>query len=209
MGDSIKTNNLLLVTLRGNRPDSNVVTLITKGISDQGFWCNKKSTSYIRDRTDKLNEEEEEDDYDGEDDDEEEESCHSIYVEDKSIEDRLYTVARHLTRLTQVNHRDQEANNSHSRYISTYNLESRIETVLAIYSKLLSLGPLELHLVPKNGSDAKFDLLKLRLQVLHFIENLDGYCNSISMLRLILKSPTMIGAIFAHKSIIDALELGR
>lgn len=178
----MKTNNCLLVTLRGNRPGGDVVTLISKVVSDREFNFCKKPFGYMKHKINfKVDKP-----YEG--------NCNLLCLDEDWVEAKFHNVAQHLSRLTQVQHGDQSLQAAE---------QSRIETIFAIYSKLLSLGPLEFHLVPKSGSDTRFDLLELRLQVLHFIENLDGYCNSIGMLRFILKSQTMIGVMFVHKSIME------
>lgn len=192
MGDSVKTNNCLLVTLRGNKPDGDVVTLISKVVSERESNFSKKPFGYMKYKEDfKIDKP-----FEG--------NCNLLCIDEDWVEARFHNVAQHLSRLTQVQDKDQSLQSAN---LSAKSYESRIETVFAIYSKLLSLGPLEFHLIPKSGGDTRFDLLELRVQVLHFIENLDGYCNSIGMLRFILKSQTMIGVMFVHKSIMEALKI--
>lgn len=188
MADFAKTNNLLLVTLRGNGLDSNVVTLISRPVSDRGFHSDTRTASrYVkyRKRYDTNNQ----------NIDLPSEGCNLICKQDKPVEFQFRNVVQHLSKLT---HYIDNRTTPYPLVDQCY--AARIETILAIYSKLLSLGPLEFHLIPKNGG-SDIDLLELRVKILQFIENLDGYCNSIGLLRFILKSPTMVGAMFAHRNI--------
>lgn len=93
--------------------------------------------------------------------------------------------------------------------------EFRIRKMVRIYSMLIKLSPIEAHLrfgaptATSNGNlvklfdEKKFCPLEARQRVLDLIEHqLNGYCDSIHLLRCILRSSTMIGVIAAFSEII-------
>lgn len=131
--------------------------------------------------------------------------CNSLPIQGKTTELRLNSAGNQLLHLIQdyptskgLNSPSSEPTNCHHK---------RIKTMLSIYWKLLNISPIELHLISKdNHADNYIDILSSRLQVLHYIENLNGYCDSINRLRLILKSTPMIGVMIAYDKIMINLR---
>lgn len=102
------------------------------------------------------------------------------------------------------------------RVTAHFDQANRIRSVLSIYSTILQLAPIEAHL--KGGQSVieflnkttttttNFCPLEARQRVLDLIENrLPGYCDSIHLLRCILKSSHMIGAIAAFGAIVNKI----
>lgn len=90
---------------------------------------------------------------------------------------------------------------------SNHHHTTRIRTILSIYTKLLNLSPIEFHLTPQkvDQSMRNCNILDCRLHILHYIENLKGYCDSINTLRVILKSSTMISVMRAYEKICESI----
>lgn len=131
---------------------------------------------------------------------EQEQPCNQLAINDKIRENKLKTIGEQITQLV------QDPNISSGP--EPINTCARIKTILRIYWKLLNLSPLEFHI---NSSETiykpnSFDILNSRQQVLYYIENLDGYCDAINKLRLILKSQNMISAMTAFNKIVIEVE---
>lgn len=128
-----------------------------------------------------------------------EQTCDFLAVNDKIRENKLKVIG------DQIIHLVQDPNISGSAQPDNC---ARIKTILRIYWKLLNLSPLEFHLNSKEAiySQERFNILASRQQVLHYIENLDGYCDAINKLRLILKSQTMVSVMTAFNKIIREVE---
>lgn len=106
---------------------------------------------------------------------------------------------------------DKDKSFSESRHT-----QKLLRRALSIYFKLLSISPLESNYEPlivrkssrsiqTNKSSGKFSLNNTRLKVLNYIENLEGYSDSINSLRLLLKSSNMIYVIKAYEAIVANL----
>lgn len=126
--------------------------------------------------------------------------CNLLAINDKIKGDKLNSIADQLAHLVQdpnISSPSEPRDNC-----------ARIRTILRIYWKLLNLSPLEFHLSTKEPifCSNKFNIVNSRIQVLCYIENLDGYCDAINKLRLILKSPSMISVMMAFNKIIRELE---
>lgn len=92
--------------------------------------------------------------------------------------------------------------------------ESRIATVINIYHKILNLSPLSAQISCSSVSGnfklcpynhGQLSMLECRQAVLDYIENLNGYCDSINILRLIMKSITMTGVMQAFDHITEKI----
>lgn len=199
MGDIVRSDSQLMVTLRRNRFNGSEVALSSLAASsNQNVRCNKKSTIRFARCNTKF------DIKSGE----QKEDCNALCINDnKSTEVKFCSVFRQMSNLPRYKHIDQVSACDLHLSDNRNSTESRVDKILTIYWKVLdSFRPLGLHLNRQNNGDTGSDLLELRLQALYFIENLDGYCNSISMLRVILKSPTFIAVMFVHDSINSMLK---
>lgn len=139
-------------------------------------------------------------------------NCNELKINDKTIDYKLRSVANHLVYLIQDP-------SKHLVELQSFKQDrSRIRGIFQIYSKLLDLKPIEtsiprqLSLRPCQGQQADHtyrhrSLVVARQQVLNYIEKLNGYCDSINLLRCILKSSTMIGVMEAFDGILKAVEI--
>lgn len=129
----------------------------------------------------------------------EQQTCNLLAVNDKIRENKLKVIGDQITHLVQ--------DPNISGPLQPDNC-ARIKTILRIYWKLLNLSPLEFYINSKEAiyNQERFNVLDSRLQVLHYIENLDGYCDAINKLRLILKSQTMVSVMTAFHKIICEVE---
>lgn len=136
----------------------------------------------------------------GDEQKEQDQSCNRLAINDKIKANKLITIGEQITHLVQDPNIQIEP-----EPINTY---ARIKTILGIYWKLLNLSPLEFHMHSNDTiyNPNEFDILNSRLQVLYYIENLDGYCDAINKLRLILKSQTMISVMTAFNKITFEVE---
>lgn len=199
MGDEVRSDSRLIVTLKRNRFNGSEVALSSLAASsNQNVKCNKrlsfrcvKSNKSIDNKSVK-----------------EKQDCDALCINDNEpTEIKLSSVLQQVSNLTQDEHIDQVSACNLHLIDNCDNSELRFDRLLTIYWKVLgSLGPLEARLNRKNGSNIDSNLLELRLRALRFIENLDGYCNSISMLRLILKSPTFTAVMFVHDNVNELLK---
>lgn len=87
---------------------------------------------------------------------------------------------------------------------------NRLKTILMIYMKILNIGPLDYHLSDSSKSNRARNfhypqVQYLRQQILNYIENLDGYCDSINNLHMILKSTAMISLMSAYEKIVTEI----
>lgn len=137
-------------------------------------------------------------------------NCDQLAFSDKTMDFRLSSIANNLTYLVQ------------HPYKKTIKLQSfrsdrsNIKNIFNIYSKLLNISPIETHLPvilsqkwpPNRANNPQCDrrLLVARQQVLNYIENLNGYCDSINLLRCILKSAAMIGVMVAFDGILEEID---
>lgn len=148
--------------------------------------------------------------------------CDMLTKSENFTEHRLRSVGNHIIQLVHgapFYHQDLPNVPTKTNYDATISLDrnelkknsSRIETILRIYWKLLNMGPLEFHLLSKQSKHCSntFDILESRLQVLDYIESLHGYCDSISKLRLILKSMNMFSVMSVYDKIISELKSSR
>lgn len=135
--------------------------------------------------------------------------CDALLVGNASTSHRLRSVGQQLIHLVQYDTVAQAAASDsqfQARFLSKSSFadRSRLSTIMSIYVKVLNLGPLELLMNAKNPiyNSYQFCILDSRQQVLEYIENLGGYCDSINLLRLILKSPAMINVMSVYGELI-------
>lgn len=140
-------------------------------------------------------------------------NCDNFVVDDNSIDYRMRYVGDQLAHLVRDIHNiDSNENNNNGQCSPTGTLANssefiKMRRILRLYEKLLKVSPLDFHLKlrgPKSscrGQAVATDLNSTRQQVLFYIENLHGYCDSINTLRLIMKSPEMIRVIGAYETL--------
>lgn len=139
--------------------------------------------------------------------------CSFMPIDSKYTEHRLKTIGDQLTQLVRFSSNSTLPNSvvdqksSIVQHANENHLNSRVQTVLRIYWKLIKLGPLCFHIqsTPMLNRNI-FNILTSRQQVLCYIENLNGYCDSINLLRLILKSETMINTMIAYEKIVEYMR---
>lgn len=90
----------------------------------------------------------------------------------------------------------------------------KIRHALQLYMTMINIGPLEIGSALTKQIEAKrephnFGLTNASQQVLRYIENLHGYCDSINSLRQILKSDAMLNVIAAHENVLQLLSHDR
>ena len=136
-------------------------------------------------------------------------SCDQLTINDRTTEFKLRSVACQLTHLIQ------------DPTLQTINAQAfdkdyaKIASMLRLYLRLLNLAPpdnrsLELlnrlnNSLATNKSTSS-GLLDSRQQVLRYIENLNGYCDSIDLLRCTLKSAKIISVMGAFDDILQRLR---
>lgn len=139
--------------------------------------------------------------------------CDYLHSNDEIIKERLKFVGEQLVqfiKLEPINMNSMKQRQTNN-YDNNHYHHLKLKTIWNIYLKLLRAGPLDLYWNYKQDTcsdknDMKMKLIVSRQQVLSFIENLNGYCDSINMLRLILKSSTMIAVIEAYEDIVSEIE---
>lgn len=145
--------------------------------------------------------------------------CDTLIVNNQTIDFKLRWVGRCLTHL--VLDEDQELSETfvcrQQSLTRTYqdafrqHLERdrmRLKRIMGIYTILLKRLPSPIILQPMAKQSISgcnltqtISLSDARRQVLSLIENLGGYCDSIDLLRCILKSNHMIGVIDAYDAL--------
>lgn len=152
-------------------------------------------------------------------------SCDELIVNERTIDIRLSWIRRCLTHL--LFDEDLDCNNTddvdREQLVST-NYQSqfawrkfdhhrmRLKKMIDIYTIILRRLPSFIEGSPMAGRPNesrachRVDLLDARQQVLNLIEQLGGYCDSIDLLRCILKSPQTIGVIYAYDVITKKLN---
>lgn len=91
--------------------------------------------------------------------------------------------------------------------------ESRMATVMKIYHMILNASPLSAQISCPSGANSKLcpynhgqlTMLECRRAVLDYIESLNGYCDSINILRQIMRSHSMTGVMQAFDSISEQI----
>lgn len=139
--------------------------------------------------------------------------CHALVVNQNVIKYKLRCVSDCLIHLCQEHSLDQfQHREGPDCQLEVKNWErqaNKIKGIIEIYSILLKLPPLEADLkdshslISMMNKRPNFSPLDARHEVLDLIENrLPGYCDSIDLLRCILRSNHMIGAIAAFSVIV-------
>lgn len=146
--------------------------------------------------------------------------CDSLHSNDEIIKDRLKFVGDQLVQFIKLepininSTKQSDYNINTNNYDNIHHHHLKLKTIWNIYLKLLRAGPLDLYWNYKQDfrndkNDNRRKLINTRQQVLCFIENLNGYCDSINMLRLILKSSTVIAVLEAYEDIVSEIEYQR
>jgi len=152
--------------------------------------------------------------------------CEHFYLDDKTTEFKLRSVANCLAHLlqepqrqSQVSMEEDEDNPQWCRAGCTtqvgmiqqrdsfVNDRTKVKNVTRIHSILLRLSPIEAQVNDSNWIrgqmlDRSKSLDGARQQVLRLIENLNGYCDSIDLLRCILRSNHITKVIIAFDEIV-------
>lgn len=145
-------------------------------------------------------------------------SCESIISNDHMTRQRIRFVGEQLIKF--MDHQDslnfERAlyNEEGGKYVSFPDMNStvKVKTIWSIYSKLLKIEPIDNQwnyrqlMIPKDDKLYGYNITQSRQQVLEFIENLNGYCDSINNLRIILKGHPMISVLGAYNDIVDKIE---
>lgn len=92
--------------------------------------------------------------------------------------------------------------------------ESRLATIMKIYRKVLKTSPLsyaQIDCLSSGNSrihpynQTQLSMLECRQALLDYIQTLNGYCDSINILRLIMKSSSMTSVMHAFDCIIEKI----
>lgn len=131
--------------------------------------------------------------------------CRSLVANDDLAQEKLRFVGEQLVQFIRQDLGDYDQDNSKQ---PTCTPDIKMKTIWAIYSKVLKIEPIndQWNYKAQLEQPADNDILRSRQQVLNFIENLNGYCDSISSLRLILKSHIMFHVLEAYRDIVDNIE---
>jgi hypothetical protein len=148
--------------------------------------------------------------------------CDSLIVSNQTIDFKLRWVGRCLTQLVLDEDQDLRDDDVIVSRRGSMNTERKdvvlrnsnrdhikLKAMMKIYTLLLKQvpSPIPFLTMAKQsssccGSYQQISLLDARQQVLCLIERLGGYCDSIDLLRCILRSDHMIGVIYAFDAII-------
>lgn len=139
------------------------------------------------------------------------ETCDSLLSNDQAIKDRLKFIGEQLVQFIKLEDYHPIRSN-----LKNQQQHLKVKTIWNIYLKLLRAGPLDLYWNYKRSNtnstsssyfrDGNGELAGARQQVLSLIEGLNGYCDSINKLRLILKCPTTIAVLSAYEDIVEEIE---